>query len=241
MLLSTSPYALFVYASAGIEISTNSNSVANACRISTVALGASFTRFRKSTYGATLSAKSGDATAHHAECPSSTASPTSRSVSASHRARPRGFARLSRPSARPAPVAIAVVAVVVVRVVRVAALRVVVLRVVVVVVLDVDARAPIAVASDARVAIVLVGFARDRAADRVAHSRFGRDAVASRRIARGKERARRRSGVSRGRVRATTRESRARDAKGRRVDEARETRARGVDGATEDARTRRCR
>jgi hypothetical protein len=239
MLLSTSPYALFVYASAGIEISTNSNSVANACRISTVALGASFTRFRKSTYGATLSAKSGDATAHHAECPSSTASPTSRSVSASHRARPRGFARLSRPSARPAPVAIAVVAVVVVRVVRVAALRVVVLRVVVVV--DVDARAPIAVASDARVAIVLVGFARDRAADRVAHSRFGRDAVASRRIARGKERARRRSGVSRGRVRATTRESRARDAKGRRVDEARETRARGVDGATEDARTRRCR
>jgi hypothetical protein len=238
MLLSTSPYALFVYASAGIEISTNSNSVANACRISTVALGASFTRFRKSTYGATLSAKSGDATAHHAECPSSTASPTSRSVSASHRARPRGFARLSRPSARPAPVAIAVV---VVRVVRVAALRVVVLRVVVVVVLDVDARAPIAVASDARVAIVLVGFARDRAADRVAHSRFGRDAVASRRIARGKERARRRSGVSRGRVRATTRESRARDAKGRRVDEARETRARGVDGATEDARTRRCR
>jgi hypothetical protein len=237
MLLSTSPYALFVYASAGIEISTNSNSVANACRISTVALGASFTRFRKSTYGATLSAKSGDATAHHAECPSSTASPTSRSVSASHRARPRGFARLSRPSARPAPVAIAVV----VLVVRVAALRVVVLRVVVVVVLDVDARAPIAVASDARVAIVLVGFARDRAADRVAHSRFGRDAVASRRIARGKERARRRSGVSRGRVRATTRESRARDAKGRRVDEARETRARGVDGATEDARTRRCR
>jgi hypothetical protein len=238
MLLSTSPYALFVYASAGIEISTNSNSVANACRISTVALGASFTRFRKSTYGATLSAKSGDATAHHAECPSSTASPTSRSVSASHRARPRGFARLSRPSARPAPVAIAVV---VVLVVRVAALRVVVLRVVVVVVLDVDARAPIAVASDARVAIAVVGFARDRAADRVAHSRFGRDAVASRRIARGKERARRRSGVSRGRVRATTRESRARDAKGRRVDEARETRARGVDGATEDARTRRCR
>ena len=238
MLLSTSPYALFVYASAGIEISTNSNSVANACRISTVALGASFTRFRKSTYGATLSAKSGDATAHHAECPSSTASPTSRSVSASHRARPRGFARLSRPSARPAPVAIVVL---VVLVVRVAALRVVVLRVVVVVVLDVDARAPIAVASDARVAIVLVGFARDRAADRVAHSRFGRDAVASRRIARGKERARRRSGVSRGRVRATTRESRARDAKGRRVDEARETRTRGVDGATEDARTRRCR
>jgi hypothetical protein len=238
MLLSTSPYALFVYASAGIEISTNSNSVANACRISTVALGASFTRFRKSTYGATLSAKSGDATAHHAECPSSTASPTARSVSASHRARPRGFARLSRSSARPAPV---VIAVVVVLVVRVAALRVVVLRVVVVVVLDVDARAPIAVASDARVAIVLVGFARDRAADRVAHSRFGRDAVASRRIARGKERARRRSGVSRGRARATTRESRARDAKGRRVDEARETRARGVDGATEDARTRRCR
>mmetsp|Transcript_12081 Transcript_12081/g.43533 ORF Transcript_12081/g.43533 Transcript_12081/m.43533 type:complete len:244 (+) Transcript_12081:451-1182(+) len=78
MFDSTTPYVSLVYASAGMDATTNSSSVANDAFISSVAVGAAQTRFRNARYGATESANSGDAIAHHTVCWSTIASRSAR-------------------------------------------------------------------------------------------------------------------------------------------------------------------
>ena len=68
MLDSTVPYCSWVYASAGMETTTNRSRVAKDALISSVALGTSQMFFRNSKYGATESAKSGGANAHPRRC-----------------------------------------------------------------------------------------------------------------------------------------------------------------------------
>ena len=68
MLDSTVPYCSWVYASAGMETTTNRSRVAKDALISSVALGTSQMFFRNSKYGATESAKSGEANAHQTLC-----------------------------------------------------------------------------------------------------------------------------------------------------------------------------
>ncbi len=63
MFDSTVSYLSFVYTSAGIEINTNTNNVANAYFCSLVAVSAPQRFFRKRRYGTTLVAKRGEAMA----------------------------------------------------------------------------------------------------------------------------------------------------------------------------------
>ena len=63
MFDSTVWYLSFVYTSAGIEINTNTNNVANAYFCSLVAVSAPQRFFRKRRYGTTLVAKRGEAMA----------------------------------------------------------------------------------------------------------------------------------------------------------------------------------
>ena len=63
MFDSTVSYLSFVYTSAGIEINTNTNNVANAYFCSLVAVSAPQRFFRKRIYGTTLVAKRGEAMA----------------------------------------------------------------------------------------------------------------------------------------------------------------------------------
>jgi hypothetical protein len=68
MLDSTVPYCSWVYASAGMETTTNRSRVAKDALISSVELGTSQMFLRNSRYGATESAKSGEANAHQTLC-----------------------------------------------------------------------------------------------------------------------------------------------------------------------------